>query len=168
MEMSAEAGWGRLGVMSEHKDRLRSELTASMKARDSLRSSTLRMALSAVTNEEVAGSQARELTDEEVVGVLAKEAKKRREAAEAYAAAGREESAQKEQAEADILAEFLPEPLTDADIRSMVTATIADLGVGDQGMKAMGRVMGALTPRTKGRADGAVVSAEVRRQLSAG
>lgn len=147
------------------KERLRAELTASMKARDALRSSTLRMVLAAITNAEVAGKQARELTNDDVTTVLAGEAKKRREAATAYDDAGRDELASKERAESAVIAEFLPEPLTDAEITELVSATIAELGVAADGMRAMGRVMGALTPATKGRADGAVVSAEVRRQL---
>ena len=136
-----------------------------MKARDELRSSTIRMALTAITNAEVAGSEAKTLTDDEVTGVLATESKKRREAATAFADAGRDELAAKERAEAVILAEFLPEPMTDDEISALVAKTIEDLGVAGDGMKAMGRVMGAITPQTKGRADGAVVSAEVRRQL---
>lgn len=147
------------------KDRLRAELTKSMKTRQALRSSTFRMVLTAITNAEVAGKQARELTDDDVTSVLASEAKKRREAATAYDDAGRTELAAKERAEAGIIAEFLPEPLTDADITNLVTTTIAELGVADDGMRAMGKVMGAVTPRTRGRADGAKVSAEARRQL---
>lgn len=151
--------------VTELKERLRTDLTAAIKARDEVRSSTLRMALTAITNAEVAGKVARELTDEDVVGVLAAEAKKRREAAEAFDDAGREESAAKERAEAEVLADYLPAPLTDEEIRELVAATIASLGVGEDGMKAMGRVMGAVTPQVKGRADGGAVAAEVRRQL---
>jgi len=149
------------------KDRLRSELTASMKARNVLRSSTLRMVLTAITNAEVAGKQARELSDDDIVGVLASESKKRREAATAFADAGRGELAAKEDAEAAVIAEFLPRPLSEPDIRDLVSQTIAELGVEGEGMRAMGRVMGALSAATKGRADGAFVSAEVRRQLTA-
>jgi uncharacterized protein YqeY len=151
--------------VSDLKDRLRTDLTASMKARDSLRSSTLRMLLSSITNAEVAGKEQRELSDEDVVGVLSTEAKKRREAAEAYQDAGREDSASKERAEAAIIADYLPEQLTDAEVADLVTSTVAALGVADQGPRAMGRVMGALSPQVKGRADGAAVAAEVRRQL---
>jgi uncharacterized protein len=151
--------------MPSLKDRLRSELTASMKARDELRSSTLRMALTAITNAEVAGAQAKVLSDDDVTGVLATESKKRREAATAFEDAGREELAAKERAEAAILAEFLPEPMTPEQISELVSRTIEELGVGGEGMKAMGRVMGTITPQTKGRADGGAVSAEVRRQL---
>jgi uncharacterized protein YqeY len=152
--------------MSELKDRLRSDLTASMKARDTLRSSTLRMLLTSVTNAEVAGKEQRELSDEDVVGLLSTEAKKRREAAAAYDDAGRLDSAAKERAEADIIAEYLPEQLDGEELVALVTSTIASLGVTDEGMRAMGRVMGALQPQVRGRADGAVVAAEVRRQLA--
>ncbi|MGH3447239.1 MAG: GatB/YqeY domain-containing protein, partial [Nocardioidaceae bacterium] len=145
---------------------LRAELTASMKAREELRSSTLRMILSSITNAEVSGKSARELTDDEMMGVLSSEAKRRREAASAYDEGGRAESAAKERAEAAIIAEFLPEPLTEDEIAHLVAATIADLDVAGAGMRAMGQVMGAVTPQTKGRADGGAVSAEVRRQLS--
>ena len=151
--------------MAELKDRLRRELTASMKARDELRSSTLRMVLTGITNAEVSGKQARELTDDDVTAVLSTEAKKRREAAKAFDDAGRTQLAAKERSEAAIIAEFLPAPLTDSEIRDLVAATIAELGVEGEGRQAMGKVMGALTPRTRGRADGAAVSAEVRRQL---
>jgi uncharacterized protein len=151
--------------MSSLKERLRTELTASMKARDELRSSTLRMALAAITNAEVAGSEARVLTDDDVTGVLATESKKRREAAVAFEGAGRDELAAKERAEGVILAEFLPEPMTADEIGALVASTIDELGVADDGMKAMGRVMSAITPQTKGRADGGAVSAEVRKQL---
>jgi len=151
--------------VSDLKDRLRTDLTAAIKSRDEVRSSTLRMVLSAITNAEVAGKQARELTDDDVIGVLTTEAKKRREAAEAFDAAGRAESAAKERSEAAVLADYLPEQLSEDQIKDLVTSTIASLGVAGEGMRAMGKVMGALQPRTKGRADGATVSAEVRRQL---
>jgi uncharacterized protein YqeY len=151
--------------MAELKDKLRAELTASMKARDELRSSTLRMVLTSITNAEVSGKQARELSDDDVTSVLATEGKKRREAATAFDDAGRGELAAKERAEAAIIAEFLPEPMTDDEIATLVTTTIDELGVRGDGMKAMGRVMGTITQQVKGRADGGVVSAEVRRQL---
>lgn len=151
--------------MSQMKDRLRTELTASMKARDTLRSSTLRMLLTAVSMAEVSGKEARELSDDDVMSVLSTESKKRREAATAFAEAGRPELAEKEQAEAAIIAEFLPAPLSPDEITALVAETIAGLDVAGQGMRAMGTVMGALRPLTLGRADGAAVSAEVRRQL---
>ena len=151
--------------MSDLKDRLRTDLTASMKARDSLRSSTLRMVLTSITNAEVSGKEQRRLTDEDVVGVLSTEAKRRREAATAFEDAGRSDSAEKERAEADIIAEYLPQQLDDAEISALVSATIESLGAREEGMRAMGKVMGALQPQVKGRADGGAVAAEVRRQL---
>jgi uncharacterized protein YqeY len=152
--------------VSELKDRLRTDLTASMKARDELRSSTLRMVLTAITNAEVAGKQSRELSDEDVVTVLGSESKKRREAAQAFEEAGRVDSAAKERAEAAVIADYLPEQLTEEEVSTLVSAVITELGVADDGQRAMGRVMRALQPQVKGRADGGVVAAEVRRQLS--
>ncbi|MCF6378065.1 GatB/YqeY domain-containing protein [Nocardioides KLBMP 9356] len=151
--------------MSDLKDRLRADLTTAMKARDELRSSTLRMVLTAITNAEVAGKVARELTDEDVLGVLSTEAKRRREAATAFKEGGREEMAAKEAAEGEVIAEYLPTPLTDAEISELVSAAIATTGAADEGMRAMGKVMGVVTPQVKGRADGGAVAAEVRRQL---
>ena len=153
--------------MSELKERLRTDLTTAIKARDELRSSTLRMVLTSITNAEVAGKESRELTDEDVLGVLTSESKKRREAAEAFADAGRDEQAAKEKAEAAVIADYLPEQLSAEEIDALVTETIDELGVRDDGMKAMGRVMGVLTPKTKGRADGGAVAAAVRRELGA-
>ncbi|UYM07751.1 GatB/YqeY domain-containing protein [Solicola gregarius] len=153
--------------MAELKQRLRDDLTTSIKARDSLRSSTLRMTLSAITNAEVAGKQAKELTDAEVLDVLGKEQKKRREAAEAFDGAGRGELAAKERDEAAILAEYLPQPLTDADVTAIVTDAIESTGAAGEGMRAMGKVMGVVQPQVKGRADGSAVAAEVKKQLGA-
>src|SRR5690349_5994368 len=147
------------------QERLRQDLTTAMKARDELRSSTLRMVLTAITNAEVAGKQARELTDEDVTGVLTAEAKKRREAATAFGDAGREESAAKERAEAAVIAEYLPEPLDDAAISEIVRRAVEQTGAAGEGMRAMGKVMGVVTAQTKGRAEGGAVAAEVRRQL---
>lgn len=151
--------------MSALKDRLRTDLTASIKSRDEVRSSTLRMILTAITNAEVAGKQARELTDEDILGVLATEAKKRREAATAFADAGRVEMAAKERAESEVIADYLPAPLSDAEVAGIVTAAIEQVGAAGEGMRAMGKVMGVVTPQVKGRADGSAVAAEVRRQL---
>ena len=153
--------------MAGLKDTLREDLTASMKARDALRSSTLRMALTAIAMAEVAGKQARELNDEQVLDVLISEAKKRREAANAYDEAGRADLADKERAESAILAQYLPEQLGAEEISAIVAQAITDTGAAADGMKAMGKVMGAVQPQVKGRADGAAVAAEVRRQLSA-
>jgi uncharacterized protein YqeY len=151
--------------VSDLKDRLRADLTTSMKARDSLRSSTLRMLLTSITNAEVAGKQQRELSDEDIIGVLSTEAKKRREAADAFEEAERDDSAAKERAEAAIIADYLPEQLDAAEVSRLVTEAIGSLGVADEGMRAMGKVMGVVQPQVKGRADGAAVAAEVRRQL---
>jgi uncharacterized protein YqeY len=151
--------------MSALKDRLRADLTAAIKARDELRSSTLRMVLTAITNAEVAGKEARELTDEDVLGVLTSEGKKRREAAEAFEDAGRTEQAAKERAEFEVLADYLPEQLTAEEIAALVAEAVESTGARAEGMRAMGKVMGALQPKVKGRADGGVVAAEVRKQL---
>jgi uncharacterized protein YqeY len=153
--------------MSTLKDRLRADLTTAMKARDEVRSSTIRMVLTAITNAEVAGSVAKQLTDDEVIGVLATEAKKRREAATAFDEGGAADRADKERAEAAVIADYLPQQLTEDEIVALVTDTIAQLGVAEEGPRAMGKVMGVITPQVKGRADGAVVAAEVRRQLGA-
>jgi uncharacterized protein len=151
--------------MSELKDRLRSDLTTAIKTRDEVRSSTLRMVLSAITNAEVAGKVARELDDDDIVGVLSTEAKKRREAATAFADAGRTELADKETAEAAVIADYLPQQLDAGAIAEIVTAAIQQTGAAGEGMRAMGRVMGAVQPQVRGRADGGAVAAEVKRQL---
>ena len=150
--------------MAALKDQLRSDLTAAMKARDEVRTRTLRMALTAVSNAEVAGATARELSDDEVLKVLTREAKRRREAADAFATAGRTEQAAAEQAEGEVLDGYLPAQLGDDEIAAIVTAEIEQSGAA--GMGAMGQVMKTVTPRMAGRADGARVAAEVRRQLS--
>jgi uncharacterized protein YqeY len=151
--------------MSELKDRLRQDLTSSIKSRDALRSSTLRMVLSAITNAEVAGKEARELSDDDIIGVLSTEAKKRREAATAFADAGRSELADMETAESAIIADYLPQQLDAAAVAELVTAAIQQTGAAADGMRAMGKVMGVLQPQVRGRADGGAVAAEVRRQL---
>jgi uncharacterized protein YqeY len=153
--------------MSDLKERLRTDLTAAIKGRDELRSSTLRMVLTAITNAEVSGKQARELSDDDIIGVLSAEAKKRREAAEAFGDAGRVESAAKERAEAEVIADYLPAQLDAAEISALVTEAIASTGAAGEGMRAMGKVMGVVTPQVRGRADGGTVAAEVRRQLGA-
>jgi uncharacterized protein YqeY len=153
--------------MSTLKDRLRADLTTAIKARDDVRSGTLRMVLTAITNAEVAGKEHRELTDDDIVGVLATEAKKRREAAVAFEEGGRAEMAAKEVAEGAVIADYLPAQLTDGEVADLVTSAIAQTGAADEGMRAMGKVMGVVSPQVKGRADGAAVAAEVRRQLGA-
>ena len=151
--------------MAELKERLRADLNAAMRARDKVRMRTLRMALSSITNEEVAGASARQLSDDEVLKVLTREARKRREAAEAFGAAGRDEQAAAERAEGEVLAGYLPAQLSDDELSALVAAAITETGA--SGMPAMGQVMKTLTPRIAGRADGARVAAEVRRRLSA-
>src|ERR1700735_638615 len=136
-----------------------------MRARDQVRLRTLRMALSSITNEEVSGASARDLSDEEVVKILTREARKRREAAEAFGAAGRAEQAAAERAEGEVLAGYLPAQLSDDELSALVAAAIAETGT--SGMAGMGQVMKTLTPQIAGRADGARVAAEVRRRLSA-
>jgi len=147
----------------ELKDQLRSDLTTAMKSRDELRTATLRMALAAVSAEEVAGKEARELSDDEVQAVLRREAKKRREAAEAFAGAGRTQQADRERAEGDVLAGYLPAQMEDADLAALVADVITQTGA--SGMQDMGKVMGAANKAVAGRADGSRVAAEVRRQL---
>lgn len=153
--------------MSAMKDQLRADLTTSIKARDQMRSSTLRMVLTAITTLEVSGKEAREVTDDEVMTVLASEVKKRREAAEAFTEGNRPEMAEKEVAEAAILAEYLPAQMSADEIGTIVTAAIESTGSAGEGMRAMGKVMGAVTPQTKGKADSGAVAAEVKRQLGA-
>ena len=150
--------------MAELKERLRADLNAAMRARDQVRMRTLRMALTSITNEEVAGAAARDLTDDEVLKVLTREARKRREAAEAFSAAGRSDQAAAERAEGDVLAGYLPAQLSDDELAALVDAAIAETGA--SGMASMGQVMKTVTPRIAGRADGARVAAEVRRRLS--
>lgn len=152
--------------MSALKDRLRADLTTAIKAREEVRSSTLRMILTAITNAEVAGKEQRELSDDDVIGVLSSEAKKRREAATAFAEGGRDEMAAKERAEAAVIADYLPEQLSAEEIAGIVTAAIEQTGAAGEGMRAMGKVMGVVQPQVKGRADGSAVAAEVRRQLA--
>jgi len=149
--------------VNELKERLRSDLTDAMRLRDQVRLRTLRMALASITTEEVSGASAHELSDDDVLKVLAREAKKRREAADAFDAAGRVDQAEAERAEGEILAVYLPAQLSDDDIAGLVTAAVTETGA--TGMPGMGKVMKAVTPRVAGRADGARVAAEVRRQL---
>src|SRR6188472_2070359 len=125
--------------MSALKDRLRADLTTAIKARDGVRSSTLRMVLAAITNAEVAGKVARDLTDDDIVGVLSTEAKKRREAASAFTDAGRTELADKETAEAAVIADYLPEQLDADAITEIVTAAVVQTGAAGEGMRAMGK-----------------------------
>lgn len=150
--------------MASLKDRLQSDLTASMKARDELTTATLRMALTAVGNEEVAGKVARELSDEEVLKVLAREAKKRREAAEAFTTGGRPDRAERELAEGAVLDAYLPAQLSDEQLAELVRQAVAESGA--SGPQAMGAVMKAVGPKVAGRAEGGRVAVAVRAALA--
>ncbi|GAA2619418.1 GatB/YqeY domain-containing protein [Actinomadura fulvescens] len=149
--------------MSALKEKLEADLSVAMKARDEVRTRTLRMALTAVKNEEVAGKQSRELSDDDVVKVLTREAKKRREAATAFADAGRDTQAQAERDEGAVLEDYLPAQLSDEELTALVTAAIAETGA--EGPRAMGQVMKVVNPKVAGRAEGGRVAAEVKRQL---
>jgi uncharacterized protein YqeY len=147
------------------KETVRSDLHAAMRERDQVRAGTLRMALTAITNEEVAGKQARELSDDDVLKVLAKEAKKRKEAATAYTDAGRPELAERENAELTVLESYLPAQLDDAELERLVAQAIDDTGA--TGMPQMGLVMKAAQALVAGRADGGRVAAAVKSALAA-
>jgi uncharacterized protein YqeY len=152
--------------VSELKERLQADLTGAIRARDEVTTATLRMALAAVTTEEVAGTTARTLSDDEVLTVLAREAKKRREAAEAFGSADRPELAERERAEGAVLDRYLPTQLDDAEVAELVRAAIEETGA--TGMPQMGAVMKAAQARAAGRADGRRLSTEARRQLTRG
>ena len=150
--------------MSALKDRLQADLTEAMKARDEVRLATLRMALTAVKTEEVAGGESRELDDAEVLKVLGREAKKRRESAEAFESGNRPELAARERAEGEILDTYLPAQLSDDDLAALVAVAVSESGA--TGPAQMGQVMKVVTPRVAGRAEGGRVAAEVKRQLT--
>jgi len=150
--------------MSALKEKLETDLSVAMKARDEVRTRTLRMVLTAVKNEEVAGKRSRELSDDDVVKVLTREAKKRREAATAFADAGRDQQAQAERDEGVVLEEYLPAQLSDEELTAIVTAAIAETGA--EGPRAMGQVMKVVNPKVAGRAEGGRVAGEVKRQLA--
>ncbi len=149
------------------KETLQSDLQAAIKSRDELTAATLRMSLTAITNAEVAGKQATQLTDDEVLLVLEKEAKKRRESALAYRDANRPELAEREDAELAVLATYLPQPLTEDEVSGIIDTAIAEVAEsGKTGMAAMGPVMQKVTAATRGRADGKTVSGIVRSRLA--
>jgi uncharacterized protein YqeY len=150
--------------MADLKDRLKADLTASMKARDELTTATLRMVLTAVGNEEVAGKAARQLTDDEVLKVLSREAKKRREAAEAFASGGRPDRADRELAEGAVVEAYLPTQLSDDELAALVRDAVAEAGA--SGPQAMGAVMKVVGPKVAGRAEGGRVAAAVRAALA--
>lgn len=154
--------------MSELSDRLQSDLVASMKSGDKLALSTLRMAIAAIKNEQVAGKVARELDDAEVLSVLNREVAKRRDSAQAYTDGGRPELAAKENAEIEVLQRYLPKALTRAELEALVAEEIqaaADELGGAPTMKQMGQVIKAVNARAAGRAAGAEVAAMVKGAL---
>ncbi|WP_112494248.1 GatB/YqeY domain-containing protein, partial [Streptomyces qinglanensis] len=152
--------------MTTLKSRLQDDLTAAIKERDELRSATLRMTLAAITKEEVAGTSARELSDDEVQKVIIHEAKKRREAAEAFADGGRAEQAERERAEGEVLADYLPEQLTDEELDVLVTEAVEEArAAGAEGPRAMGAVMKIVNPKVADRAEGGRVAAAVKKRL---
>ncbi|WP_406410615.1 GatB/YqeY domain-containing protein [Streptomyces halstedii] len=153
--------------MTTLKSKLKEDLTTAMKARDELTSSTLRLTLTAITKEEVSGTSARELSDDEVLKVIAKEAKKRREAAEAFAQGGRTEQAERERAEGKLLDAYLPKQLTDDELDAIVTQAVAEArAAGAEGPRAMGAVMKIVNPKVAGLAEGGRVAATVKRVLA--
>jgi uncharacterized protein len=154
---------GRIGPMPTLKDQLRADLTTSMKARDETRTRALRMALTSISTEEVSGSAAHDLSDDDVIKILTRETKRRREAATAFADAGRAEQAAAELAEERVLAGYLPAQLDDDELAALVAAAIVETGAA--GPAGMGQVMKVVTPRVAGRADGSRVAAQVRSQL---
>ncbi|WP_043265400.1 GatB/YqeY domain-containing protein [Streptomyces sp. CT34] len=153
--------------MTKLKAKLQDDLTAAIKARDELRSATLRLTLTAIHKEEVAGTEARVLSDGEVEKIIAREAKKRREAAEAFDKGGRADAAERERAEGEVLAGYLPKPLTDDELERLVAAAVAEAKeAGAEGPRAMGAVMKIVNPQVAGRADGGRVAAAVKKLLA--
>ena len=150
--------------MSELKNKLQSDLNGAIKSRNTVVAETIRMVLSAITNEEVAGKEKRELSDAEVITVLTREAKKRREAAEAFENGGRADRAAAERAEGEVIASYLPEQLSEDEIKKLIAETIA--AVGAAGPADMGKVMGSLKGKVARKADGAIVSSLVKEALN--
>ena len=146
------------------KEKLQNDLNGAIKSRNTVVAETIRMVLSAITNEEVAGKEKRELTDAEVITVLTREAKKRREAAEAFENGGRADRAAAERAEGEVIASYLPEQLSEDEIKKLIVETIA--AVGAAGPSDMGKVMGSLKGKVAGKADGALVSSLVKEALN--
>jgi uncharacterized protein YqeY len=145
------------------KEKLQSDLTDAIRSRAEVKSGTIRMLLAAITTEEVSGKAARVLTDAEIITVLSREAKKRREAVEAYVAAKRSDLADKEKAEGDVISEYLPAQLSEDEIKKMISDAIAETGAA--GPAGMGLVMKVLSPKIAGKADGGLVSGLVKAAL---
>jgi uncharacterized protein YqeY len=148
------------------KETLKSDLTEAIRSSDKVVSGTIRMVLTAITNEEVSGKEARVLSDEEIITVLSREAKKRREAAEEFAKAGRTDRAADEKAEGEVIAKYLPAQLSEDDIKKLIADAVASTGAA--GPADMGKVMGAIKPKIAGKADGALVSSLVKAALAGG
>ena len=146
------------------KETLQADLNTAIKSRNSVVAETIRMVLTAITNEEVAGKEKKELSDAEIITVLTREAKKRREAAEAFEAGGRADRAASERAEGEVIAGYLPEQLSEDDVKKLIAETIA--AVGATGPADMGKVMGGLKAKVAGKADGALVSSLVKEALN--
>ena len=146
------------------KEKLQTDLTQAIRSRDELQSGTIRMLLAAITNEEVAGKAAKVLSDAEIITVLSREAKKRREAVEAYTQAKRDDLANKEKAEAAVIAQYLPKQLSEDEIKKLIQEAIASTGA--VGPSGMGLVMKQLQPKIAGKADGGLVSALVKAALA--
>jgi uncharacterized protein YqeY len=146
------------------KEKLQADLTDAIRSRNEVVSGTVRMLLAAITNEEVAGKAAKVLTDAEIITVLSREAKKRREAVEAYTQAKRDDLAGKEKAEAAVIAYYLPEQLSEDEIKKLIADAIAETGA--KGPAGMGLVMKVLQPKIAGKADGGVVSGLVKAALA--
>ena len=146
------------------KETLQHDLTESMRAKDEIVMATIRLALTAITNEEVAGKEAKTLTEAEIIQVLSREAKKRRESAEAFEAGGRADRAARERAEGEIIARYLPQQLSADELNELIKSAIAETGA--SGPAGMGQVMKVLAPKIAGRADGGAVSAAVKAALA--
>ena len=148
------------------KETLKTDLTEAIRSSDKVVSGTIRMVLTAITNEEVSGKEARVLTDDEVITVLSREAKKRREASEEFAKAGRTDKAAEEKAEGEVIARYLPAQLSEDEIKALIAAAVASTGAA--GPADMGKVMGAIKPQIAGKADGSLVSSLVKAALAGG
>lgn len=146
------------------KEKLRADLTEAIRSRDEITSGTIRMVLTALTNEEVSGKEARTLSDDEVISVLSREAKKRREAAEAFETGGRSDRAALEKAEGEVIAKYLPAQLGLDEIKKMIADAVVSTGASGPG--DMGKVMGAIKPLVAGKADGSIVSSLVKEALN--
>ena len=148
------------------KERLQGDLTEAIRSRDELASGTIRMVLTAITNEEVSGKSARVLTDAEIITVLSREAKKRREAADAFKDAGRADRAEQETNEGKVITKYLPEQLSEDEVKKIIADAIAETGA--SGPAGMGVVMKAIQPKVAGKADGGTVSGLVKAALTGG